>query len=343
MRIRQQFMSLVRRLARTYLGTNKRRFVTIHETANTNRGADAAAHANLQSRGNVRNASWHYSVDDTEAVQSLPHTAKAWHAGDGRGPGNKESIAIEICVNSDGDFRKAVENAAALTRKIMAEEGIPLSRVVQHNHWSGKNCPTNLRNGSKGVTWEDFLAMVRDGETLTPTPAPKPKPKPKPAHEVPFDVMVDEVIRGKHGNGHANRRKSLGVSKDTYKLVRAEVNRRLAGGSSTPAPKPAPTPAKPAARTIGAMALEVLAGAHGNGHANRQRSLGVSKAVYEQVRAEVNRRAGVAAPKPSKTVAQMATEVIQGKHGNGHENRRKSLGINATTYAKVRAEVNRRM
>ena len=45
---------------------------------------------------------------------------------------------------------------------------------------------------------------------------------------------------------------------------------------------------------------------------------------------------------PRKSVAQMAAEVRAGKHGNGHANRRKSLGIDAATYRLVRAEVNRR-
>ena len=50
-------------------------------------------------------------------------------------------------------------------------------------------------------------------------------------------------------------------------------------------------------------------------------------------------------PKPSKgkSIGQMATEVIQGKHGTGHAHRQASLGIDAATYAKVRAEVNRRL
>lgn len=56
--------------------------------------------------------------------------------------------------------------------------------------------------------------------------------------------------------------------------------------------------------------------------------------------------AGSVKPKPSKpagnSVKQMATEVIAGKHGNGHATRQKSLGVNAATYAKVRKEVNRR-
>ena len=38
----------------------------------------------------------------------------------------------------------------------------------------------------------------------------------------------------------------------------------------------------------------------------------------------------------------MAAEVLAGKHGNGHAARQKSLKIDSATYAKVRAEVNRR-
>jgi len=50
---------------------------------------------------------------------------------------------------------------------------------------------------------------------------------------------------------------------------------------------------------------------------------------------------GPAATKPAgKTVAQMAAEVRAGKHGNGHDVRRKSLGISAAEYAKVRDAVN---
>lgn len=179
MKTRQQ---LVTSRSKTNAGTNTRRYITIHETANTGRGADAAAHADLQSRGNVRQASWHWQVDDTEAVQSFPHTVRCWHAGDGDGPGNNSSIGIEICVNRDGDFKKAVENAAALTRKIMADEGIPLERVVQHSRWSGKNCPTFLRSGSKGVTWTDFLRLVAGA-----TPVSKPSKPSKPSGGIAVD------------------------------------------------------------------------------------------------------------------------------------------------------------
>ena len=88
------------------------------------------------------------------------------------------------------------------------------------------------------------------------------------------------------------------------------------------------------------MAQEIIANKHGNWHENRRKSLGISAAEYEKVRAEVNR---LASAKPSKSIAQMATEVIAGKHGQGHANRQKSLGVDNATYAKVRAKVNKRL
>ncbi len=141
--------------------------------------------------------------------------------------------------------------------------------------------------------------------------------------------MAQEVIDGKHGNGHEARRKSLGISKAEYEKVRKEVNAITSGKKK----KPTTT------KTVQQMANEVKKGLHGNGHETRRKSLGISKSEYEKVRKLVN--AGIH-PSSSKSVSQMAKEVIAGKHGRGHENRRKSLGIDNATYQKVRAEVNKR-
>lgn len=168
---------LVSSRALTYPGVNGRKYITIHETANKDVGADAQTHANLQTNGFT--SSWQWQVDDKEAIQSFPHTVRCWHAGDSKGNGNFNSIGIEICVNADGDFKQAVKNAAELVKMIMHDEGIPLSKVVQHNKWSGKNCPTNLRNGSKGINWSHFINMVSgSGGDTTYTP---PKTETKPA------------------------------------------------------------------------------------------------------------------------------------------------------------------
>lgn len=135
---------------------NWKRYITIHETDNTNYGADADAHARLQYNGNARAASWHWTVDDKEAVQSFDHGVRCWAAGSTKG--NTESIHVEICVNRDGDRQKALENAAALVAFIMERTGIKITNVVQHNYWSGKNCPRNLRLGQP-KNWNTFLLM----------------------------------------------------------------------------------------------------------------------------------------------------------------------------------------
>lgn len=139
----------------------KPEYITIHETDNEAAGATDEAHARLQLGGNSRLASWHIQVDDNSAIQSLPFNESAIAAGDGvNGPGNRKSIHIETCVNKGGDFKKAVANVADVTRQLMKQFNIPLCNVVQHNHWSGKNCPRHLRSGDKGVTWDDFLALL---------------------------------------------------------------------------------------------------------------------------------------------------------------------------------------
>lgn len=143
----------------TYSGINAKKYIVIHETANTRKGANANAHARLQASGNSRQASWHYTVDDKEIVQSFDDNKQCWHAGNRKY--NEQSIGIEICVNEDGDFKKAVENAAELTKLLMDKYNIPISNVIQHYKASGKDCPHYLRSGEKGITWNDFLSMVQ--------------------------------------------------------------------------------------------------------------------------------------------------------------------------------------
>ncbi|MGN4126075.1 N-acetylmuramoyl-L-alanine amidase family protein [Lysinibacillus sphaericus] len=138
----------------TYGKGNAKKYIVVHETLNTRSGADA--HAHLQYNGNSRSASWHYTVDDKEAIQSFEHSWKCWAAGSNAG--NNEGIQIEVCVNSDGNYQKAMQNAAELVSKVMKEEGIPISKVVQHNHFSGKNCPRNIHQGK--ISWSQFLVMV---------------------------------------------------------------------------------------------------------------------------------------------------------------------------------------
>lgn len=143
-----------------------KKYITIHETGNTSRGAGAKAHSEYLKNlaiANTEYKSWHYTVDDHEIYHHIPDNEIAWHAGDGRkeGGGNMSSIAMEVCVNSDGDFNKAMDNAAWLTAKLLKENNLPLSAVKQHHDFApnGKNCPQTIRD--KGL-WGSFLNKVNN-------------------------------------------------------------------------------------------------------------------------------------------------------------------------------------
>ena len=159
---------------------NPMKYVTIHNTGNSSKGAGARNHASYIKSDTAANVpvSWHYTVDEKEIVQHLPDNEIAWHAGDGgSGTGNAQSIAIEICMNSDGDLLRATDNAAELTASLCRKYGVPIENVVQHNYWkstkypNGKNCPEMIRAG-KPYDWNTFLAKVES--LMTSETAPKP-------------------------------------------------------------------------------------------------------------------------------------------------------------------------
>ncbi|ADF59157.1 MULTISPECIES: N-acetylmuramoyl-L-alanine amidase [Bacillus subtilis group] len=142
-------------------------YITVHNTANTARGASAAMHARYEKNPETP-TSWHFTVDDKEIYQHLPLNENGWHAGDGnRGTGNRKSIGIEICENSDGDFEKAVANAQWLIKKLMKEQGISLANVVPHKHWSGKQCPRKLLD-----RWDSFKAGISGASSSSPETKP---------------------------------------------------------------------------------------------------------------------------------------------------------------------------
>ncbi|WP_059102974.1 N-acetylmuramoyl-L-alanine amidase [Shouchella shacheensis] len=134
--------------------------ITVHETANTSIGANAAMHAAYVKGQDAQNrqVSWHYTVDDRETIQHLPTNEVGWHAGRA---GNAASIGIELCVNRDGNFAQTRASAVALIQHLMSELGIGVANVVTHQHWTGKNCPANLLND-----WARFKEELSGGSNL---------------------------------------------------------------------------------------------------------------------------------------------------------------------------------
>jgi N-acetylmuramoyl-L-alanine amidase CwlA len=146
--------------------TNNPKYIVIHDTDNTGNGANANAHFNYFNGGN-RNASAHVFVDDNNIIQTVEFKDSSWHCGDGgnrNGISNQNSIGIEICVNSDGDYNKAVNNTIELTKYLMKEYNIDINNVVRHYDASGKNCPQSM-SANSWQKWKEFKSMLTEKPT----------------------------------------------------------------------------------------------------------------------------------------------------------------------------------
>ena len=104
--------------------------------------------------------SWHFSVGALLAIQMLPLNRNGWHAGDGAGAGNRQSIGIEIAHDLDYNtdlYYKAEDNAAKLTAFLLWKFGLGVDRVKSHKYWSGKYCPHRMLSE---VRWDKFKKKV---------------------------------------------------------------------------------------------------------------------------------------------------------------------------------------
>lgn len=152
------------------------RYITIHSTQNWTAGAER--HSLALKRGALRAPKrpggnrigyliWHFTVDDSVAIQHLPTSEQGEHA-DFDGPGNRYSIGIEMCEHRGNNRAATLERTAKLSAVLMKRHGIPLKNVVPHYHWPrrgasppNKNCPHFLLdNGKPGAKWRAFLGRV---------------------------------------------------------------------------------------------------------------------------------------------------------------------------------------
>ena len=130
-------------------------YITVHNTANQASAINEISYMH----NNSNEVSFHYAVDDIEAIQGLPLNRNGWHSGDGsQGTGNRKSIAVEICYSRYGGekFDKAEKNAAKLIAALMEQFDIPIDRVRKHQDWSGKYCPHRTLDAG----WDRFVDMI---------------------------------------------------------------------------------------------------------------------------------------------------------------------------------------
>lgn len=128
--------------------------ITLHNTATA---ASAAAEAAYM----VANSSpvgYHVVIDEAQAVECIPFSRNAFHAGDGsEGYANRHLIGIEI-ARSAGDpalFAQAEDNAALYIAHVCIQYGWTSAQLHKHSDYSATACPHKTREH-----WADFLAKI---------------------------------------------------------------------------------------------------------------------------------------------------------------------------------------
>lgn len=157
------------------------KYIVIHYTAND--GDSDEGNGNYFAN-NIVEASAHYFVDGDSVTQSVPDDYVAWSVGGKKysdcnktGGGkfygqctNANSISIELCdeiKNGKSDFSSAtIENAIELTKSLMKQYNVDISRVIRHFDVNGKPCPLPFVDNAR---WKEFKNKITESGDLTVT------------------------------------------------------------------------------------------------------------------------------------------------------------------------------
>lgn len=143
-----------------FLDQNDPEWIVVHNVGTAPQGEGAAYNNTVYFKSVNRQASAHYFIDDGDVIwQSVELKDGAWSVGDSwsrNGANNRNSINIEVCGNwqfSD----KEIENLRWLVQRLMAEYGIPASRVCRHYDVTTKQCPAYYVDQAR---WNELHAYV---------------------------------------------------------------------------------------------------------------------------------------------------------------------------------------
>lgn len=201
-----------------YIGQNKPAYIVIHETDNWSKGADAKAHATAMKNGNLA-GTVHYYVDSKSVYQTLDHNDGAWAVGDGKGKygiTNRNSINIEICVNPETDYYKAVDKAEQLAAQLLKQYGWGTDRLKRHYDASRKNCPRRIQAEGR---WPEFVqktaAYMKGASTVnTKTNTTSNTAKKTVSLTGKMEVQLPVIQKGSKGTAVSMLQAMLGVKVD---------------------------------------------------------------------------------------------------------------------------------
>lgn len=135
------------------------KYIVVHDTGNKDKGANVDSHYNYFN-GSDRQSSADFFVDSNKIGQFNPdiNNCYTWHCGDGHGEygiTNANSIGVECCINSDGNYDQAVKNTIELVQYLMKTFNIDIGHVVRHYDASRKNCPA-VMSANNWAKWTEF-------------------------------------------------------------------------------------------------------------------------------------------------------------------------------------------
>lgn len=189
------------------------KFIVIHDTANTGKGADAMAHYRYLQHA-TRSGSAHYYVDDKEIVQTIDDSVVAWSVGDKWARKNAtrddvtnyNSISVELCINEGIDKAKAYQNLLWLTRYLMTKFN---AEVVRHFDATGKPCPKSWQANN----WSQWWKFKKELTNMVSKWAEKD-----------WNWAVDNHITdGSNPQGQCTREQVVSLLKRMYDLIKREV------------------------------------------------------------------------------------------------------------------------
>ena len=151
---------------KTSLKNRKIRYIVIHDTGNRGKGAGVDSHFKYFNGGD-RQSSADFFVDDKKIGQFTDYKNEySWHAGRIYGvpsvPGckNANSVGIEICINPDSDYKKAIENTVELVKYLQKELSITSDRVIRHYDACLKMCPGSM-SANNWQAWKEFKKSLQ--------------------------------------------------------------------------------------------------------------------------------------------------------------------------------------
>lgn len=196
--------------------------ITVHNTANYAPARNEIAYM----QRNSDYVSFHFAVDEKEAIQGVPLTRCTWNAGDGtNGKGNRQTISIEICRSTSDDrslSEAAEENGARLVAMLCKKYGFALDDIYKHQDWNGKYCPHYILDKPNG--WNNFLAKVKrymGSAATTKTTVPAAQPNPDGSYRV---IVTTPVLRVRASSTVHSTHVTSVYEGDVYTIVQTAGN-----------------------------------------------------------------------------------------------------------------------